>query len=322
MRAFDELCLRCARRHEQVHGKLSDQGFVELLAAVTKDPESFATHPEEKAFLELADAIARFERDLGNDDLLDDDAYAAHAEERRQSMAETCRRIGEECPACLDARTIAVLMSSLGPDEILSELLDIDDGLEMLMPSMDVMMGGSAWDDVFLRPRLRLMAAIARMFMETARYAMAIGVCEELLELCPGDELGAHQTLALACVRLENEDRFYLIARRHEEDAWYYLGNALLLYKLDRLPAARRALMGLATQCRGGAYALLRPIYVESYLPDRPTYEPGSFEEAVLAVHEADPIVVDSPDFINWASSQPGFVDAAKAFADREGFDW
>lgn len=322
MRAWDELVLRCATRRAEELGGLTDQGFAELLLAVADEPESFATHPDDQAFLELARAIERFERDLDNDDLLDDDAYAAHAEERRQSMAETCRRIGEASPECLDALTIATLMAPLGADEILGKLLEIDDSLEPLGVPEEVVMGGTAWDDVFVRPRLRLMAAIARTCMETARFRMAVGVCEELLELCPTDDLGAHHTLALALVRLEDEDRFYLASKRHDADAWYYLGNALLLYKLDRLSAARRALNGLATQCRGGAYALLRPIYVESYLPDRPYHEPGSFEEAVLAVHEADPIIVDTPDFINWAAEQPGFSDAARAFAEREGFDW
>lgn len=322
MRAFEELCLRCARRHEQEHGTLSEQGFVELLAAVVQDLPTFATHPEDKAFWELSRAIERFERDLDGDDLLDDDEFMAHSEERRQAMVESCRSISEACPECLDAQTVSILLSSGSPDEVLDRLIALDDGMEPIFPSMDVMMGGSAWDDVFLRPQLRLMDAIARACLETARFRMAVGVCEEILELCRRDEMGTHHTMELALVRLEEEDRFYFLSQRYEQDAWYYLANALLLYKLDRLPAARRALNGLAKQCHGGAYALLRPVFVESYLPDRPSYDPGSFEEAVLAVHEADPIVVDTPDFINWASAQPGFSEAARSFAEREGFDW
>ena len=322
MRARDELILRCAARRSEELGGLSSQGFAELLLAVGADPVSFATHPEEQAFLELTGTIERFERDLENDDLLDDDAYATHAEERRQSMAQACQRICETTPDCLDAQTIAILMSAAGPDEKLDRLLDLLDQQDELGSPVEFMMGGDAWDDVFTRPYLRLCDAASRAFLETARFRLAIGMCEELLVNCHNDELGARRTMQLALARLEDEDRFYFVSKRHDEDAWYYLSNALLLYKLDRLPAARRALNGLATQCRGGAYALLRPIYVESYLPDRPAFEPGSFEEAVLAVHEADPIVVDCPDFINWASEQPGFVDAAKAFADREGFDW
>ncbi|MBQ3267022.1 MAG: hypothetical protein IJM67_00285 [Atopobiaceae bacterium] len=322
MRAWDELHLRCARRHEEEHGKLSEQGFAELLAAVRKDPDTFLTHPDDRSFRDLARAIDTFERDLDGDDLLDDDEFMTHSEERRQAMAESCLRMARECPDNLDAQVIATLLSSASPDEVLDRLIGLDEELEPVGPSMDVVMGASAWDDVFLRPRLRLMDTIARACLETARFRMAVGVCEEVLELCRNDEMGTHHTLALALVRLEDEDRFYFLSQRYEQDAWYYLANALLLYKLDRLPAARRALNGLASQCRGGAYALMRPVFVESYLPDRPTYEPGSFEEAVLAVHEADPIVVDTPDFVNWAGEQPGFAEAARAFAQREGFDW
>ena len=86
--------------------------------------------------------------------------------------------------------------------------------------------------------------------------------------------------------------------------------------------AARRALAGFRSLNEGAAYALLRPTYVETYLPCRPEFVPGSFEEAVLAVHEADSVVVDAPDFVNWASEQPGVLDDAVAFARSNGMDW
>ncbi|MBD9242503.1 MAG: hypothetical protein EGQ45_00305, partial [Clostridiales bacterium] len=79
-------------------------------------------------------------------------------------------------------------------------------------------------------------------------------------------------------------------------NAWTHLTRALLLFKLDRTPAARRALRGFASLCRGGAYALLRPTFVEPYLPDRPDAEPGSYAEAMMAVHECDPAIMDTPD--------------------------
>jgi hypothetical protein len=61
---------------------------------------------------------------------------------------------------------------------------------------------------------------------------------------------------------------------------------------------------------------------VELYLPDRPIYRPGSFDEMTLAVREVDPIVVDTPDFIRWAASHEWLVDEAAAFAHAEGLDW
>ena len=96
----------------------------------------------------------------------------------------------------------------------------------------------------------------------------------------------------------------------------------LLLFKLGRIAAAKRALEGFARLCDGGAYALLRPILVDVYLPDRPETSTLSFEEATLAVHEADPIIVDVPDFIGWAQGLRTVYFAAEDFARKRDLDW
>ena len=105
-------------------------------------------------------------------------------------------------------------------------------------------------------------------------------------------------------------------------DSWQQLGRVLLFYKLGRMPAARRALMGFSSLCEGGPYALLRPVMVDTYLFDRPAAEPYSFAEVTLAVHEADPVICDVPDFCAWASAQGDFERNAQAFAERNGFGW
>ena len=45
-------------------------------------------------------------------------------------------------------------------------------------------------------------------------------------------------------------------------------------------------------------------------------------EEATLAVHEADPIIVDVPDLPIWVQEQPGMLESAMSFARRSGLDW
>ena len=148
--------------------------------------------------------------------------------------------------------------------------------------------------------------------------------CEELLALAPLDALGARLTYALALARLEDEDGFeWLDAREGRKgNAWFHLSRVLLMYKLGRMPAARRALKGYAQLCTGGAYILLQPIFVDTYLPDRPAFEPGSFFEAMLAAHEAEPIIADTPDFVGWAAEQPGFYDLALRYCADNGLDW
>lgn len=183
---------------------------------------------------------------------------------------------------------------------------------------------GNAWDDVFARPRLRLLSAIARARLETARYKAAIATCEKLVELDSLDHLGARYTWAVALARLEDEKGLDALDAKFGRagNAWIHLARALLMFKLDRMPAARRALRGYASLCEGGAYALLRPTFIDGYLPDRPVFTAGSFEEAALAVHECDAVVMDTPDFIAWATAQDGFAAQAEKFARDHGLDW
>ena len=183
---------------------------------------------------------------------------------------------------------------------------------------------GNAWDDVFARPRLRLLSAIARARLETARYKAAIATCEKLVELDSLDHLGARYTWAVALARLEDEKGLDALDAKFGRagNAWIHLARTLLMFKLDRMPAARRALRGYASLCEGGAYALLRPTFIDGYLPDRPVFTAGSFEEAALAVHECDAVVMDTPDFIAWATAQDGFAAQAEKFARDHDLDW
>ena len=85
---------------------------------------------------------------------------------------------------------------------------------------------------------------------------------------------------------------------------------------------ARRSLRGFAQLNRGAAYAMMRPVFVEVYLPDRPDYAPGCFEEAMAAVHEAEVIIADTPDFVAWCQTLDWFEADARAYAEKHDLDW
>lgn len=184
--------------------------------------------------------------------------------ERLRSGCESALGCDE---GCLDARAILALTEKGEPDDALERLEEIERGLE----SMEPVDGADLWEDAFARPRLRLLASIARARLETARYRPALATCESVAALNPTDELGARHTWAIALARLEDEAAFDELDARfgRQGNAWTHLTRALLLFKLDRMPAARRALRGFASLCRGGAYALLRPTFVEP-VPARP----------------------------------------------------
>lgn len=324
MDAQAELRVRLALKRRHKLGNLSDAGYRELEDAVRQHPESFVDDPEEEAFLLLARALDAYVAAQADDDLLDDEEFAKARTKRLRKLHASCQQALSIDPRSTDARLLDVLSADKDADSTLGDLLDLRDEVDDAQGAIKVPATGDAWSDVFVRPRLRLDDAIARGCIDTARFRLALKTSSDLLAVAPLDALGARYTCALAMARLEDEEGFEWLDTRFSRhgNAWFHIARTLLLYKLDRMSAARRALRGFDRLIRGGAYALLQPVFIDTYMPDRPSFEPGSFQEAMLAVHEADPIVTDAPDFAAWAASQPDFVKSARAFADANGLEW
>ena len=319
MNAWDELVQRCALRRREKIGPLSDEAYEELVLAVRADPEAFVDAAPEQAALVLARALDAYRASSRDDDLLDDAAYEAARSRRLAALNAECARAKGIDAGCLDAALLQMLTSELDPDPLLAGLLELEKEF-----AAGELSPGDAWDDVFSRPRLRLRAAVARTALDGARYRMAQSAATSVMDAAPNDPLGARHTQVLACARLEDEAGLDAVCARfsHQESAWSHLARTLLLYKLDRMSAARRALRGYSELCAGGAYALLRPTYVEVYLPDRPDAAPCGFDECLFAVREAEPIIADVPDFIPWCQEQDWLVESARRFAESRGFDW
>lgn len=315
MRAREELLARLAQARRNTLGAMSDAAFEELKLAVQQTPEDFIDTPQNRAFALVCAAIERLERDREDDDLRDDDEFMAARRSRQARMAADCDAALELDPACLDAKLLKLLATEDNLEVLLGRLIELEEPLAY---------DGDAWTDVLLRPQLRVRAAVVRACMDTARYRMAIEKALECIALAPSDALGCRHSAALAYARLEDEKGFEELDARfdHKSSAWSLLARVLLNFKLGRMGAAKRALAGYSSLVEGGAYALLRPVLIDTYMPDRPSAKPCSFNEAMLAVHEADPIIVDAPDFSAWAGDQRAITAAARAYADKHGFDW
>ncbi len=324
MNARKELTRRLAIKRRRHIGSMSDEAFKELELAVRNDPASFIDDDQEQAFFLVAGALERYAQARHDDDLLDDEQYIQERKRRNEALVSTCNSALQLDDGCVDAKLLMAQASDYSQDALFELLYAMHESLNEQNGSILAPAAGDAWTDVFLRPRLRLQAALARTCINTSRFRMATTCCMDLLAKSPLDALGARLTCALAFARLEDEDGFnWLDARegRHG-NAWFHLSRVLLMYKLGRAAAARRALRGYDRLCTGGAYLLLQPVYVDTYLPDRPSFEPGSFEETMLCVHEADPLITDVPDFASWASRQPEFLASAQDFCNRNGFEW
>lgn len=324
MNAQEELVRRLALKRKQKLGSMSDEAFSELELAVKENPFGFVDDDEEQAFALVAKGLARFAESVHDDDLLDDEQYAKERTRRLNALNAACREALAADKDCLDALLLGALSADRPQNDLFEELFALVAQADERLGAIEPNATGDAWTDVFLRPRLRVQAALARTCINTARFRMAVDTCTSLLAIAPLDALGARFTCALAMVRLEDEDGFnWLDARegRHG-NAWFHLSRVILMYKLGRIPAARRALRGFDQLCVGGSYLLLQPAYVDVYLPDRPAFAPNTFEESMLAVHEADPIIADVPDFAAWASNQPGILASAQDYCSRNGFEW
>lgn len=319
MNAWDELVERCARHRREKIGPLSDEAFAELVLAVRQSPADFADGAPDQALLVLARGLDAYRASQRDDDLLDDEAFDAARARRIAALRARCDQALSLDPHCLDARLIDLLASEPEPDELLDGLLALERAsADAPAPS------GDAWEDVEHRPRLRLRAAVARTCLDAARPGMAASAAASLLAVTPTDPLGARHTCMLACARLEDELGLGALEARFSgrESAWSHLARVLLLYKLDRLTAALRALRGFDGLCEGGAYALLRPTFVDIYLPDRLEAAPCSFQESLMAVREAEPVIADVPEFIAWCQGHDWLVASARGYAERHGLDW
>lgn len=324
MNLHEELIERLARRRSQQLGGLSPAAYAELILEVRKHPDAYMDHPHDLAFMKLEKAIDRVMRSRTEDEFRDDDAFIEERTRRMTRLAHDCAEVLEIAPDSSHARLLALLAGDKEPDAQLDALLELEEALQSERGALEAPESGGAWQDVFLRGRLRVKAAISRTCLDSARYRMANDYGQALIALSPGDEIGARRTCALALARLEDEQGFDELDARfgRRGDSWQQLSRTILFYKLGRMPAARRALRGFDSLCEGGAYALLRPVMVDTYLPDRPAAEPYSFAEVTLAVHEADPVICDVPDFCAWAEDQGDFSVNAQRFAERNGFGW
>lgn len=318
-----ERVARLAAKRAAKLGQLSAGAYQELLNSVRENPDAFVDDDEERAFELLVKLEAWLEQGRRDDEFLSDEQYAAVLQDRLARVRSVAQEAQALDPASPDAQLLAILARPADEVDTYLALQELDAQVTAARP-VGVAPESSAWDDVLARPALRVKAALARSAFGAAAFSRSRDACFEVLDLAPEDPLGVRYTAALALGRLEDEQGFDELDARfgRRGNAWSNLARSLMLFKLDRLPASRRALNGYLRLNEGAAYALLRPTYVEPYLPDRPDFDEGSYWEAVLAVHEADPVIVDAPDYIDWCSDQPGVLDQASAFAQANGLDW
>ncbi|MBS5450575.1 MAG: hypothetical protein KHY83_02120 [Coriobacteriia bacterium] len=316
-RLLKKLCVRDPSLEADAHR------MAELSRTALRNPASIAVDDEDRAFIALDKAIALARREL--DDEADSPVPPAPAARLTRTRAQLNRCLALD-PHCYDARLLLILADDTTQDVALEELLALSVEARSWCTERSRAYDGAtvdAWDAVFLRPWLRIEGKIIDLLVASACYREALERCRVLLKASPADGQGIRHTAALILARLEDErglDELDALFGR-AGSTWMHLARAMLLYKLGRLDAARRAVIGLAELCPGAAYYLTYPSYVPPYLPDRPPFTPGSEYESLYATFEADFLVVDTPDFVPWANAVSAFASAAEKYGRLHGDD-
>ena len=329
MNAAAELANRLLKKAVLVDPTLATDAarLTELNRRALRSPETLVTDDEDRAFLALDKALQRARQDI--DDELDAMYYdpegaARRGPSRMPRTAALLARCIQLDPHCYDARTVDVLVRCETSDEALAALDALEPEARAWCTERAELLDGPVadpWDATYLRPWLRLKLRAIDLLVQMACYREALRRCEEMLAFAPADAQGVRHTAALLYARLEDEEGLNRLDAQfgHEGACWMHLARAVLLYKLGRLDAARRALIGLAELCPGAAYYLAYPAYVPPYLPDRPLFAPGTEQESLYATYEGDYLIVDTPDFVGWATSIEKFNAAVQAFGRSRG---
>ena len=301
--------------------------LAEFSRTAMRNPQSCVRDDEDRAFLMLEKAVSRAQRDI--DDELDALYYQDGNEPRKPpSKLPQTRNLLERClqtdPHCYDAHTLDTLIMADTFEQAIAGLEALEGPAKEWCSAQSALYDDAVadpWDAVFMRPWLRMRSRKIDLLVQAACYRRALGLAEEMLAEAPTDSQGIRHTAALLYARLEDEQGLNDLDVRfgREGSCWMHLARTLLLYKLGRMDAAKRSLNSLARLCPGAAYFLVNPTYVPPYLPDRPVFKPGSPEESLYATYEADFLIVDTPEFVTWASQQPNFAEAADKFGRASG---
>lgn len=329
---FVERILRKRAAHDP---KLAsdEREVARIFREAMRDPEAYVTDDEDRAFMLLSHAVETARREImsaedAQADLEDGDPTDFEARTRAAqgpddpwltgTLAEL-RQIVQIDPHCYDARCILVMSEATNDEDAIGRLLEMEDECRTWCSARSAELDqevDDSWDAVFMRPYLRLMAKLADLFTLSGRYRLSLARHRALLAQNPTDHQGVRHGTALLLARLEDEEGLEAldVAYGRSGSAWLALARAVLLYKLGRMDAARRATEGLASLYPAAAFFLVEPPYVEPYVIERPAYAPGSPREALLATFEAEFLLDDTPAFVDWALTLPGFSRAAEEF--------
>lgn len=218
---------------------------------------------------------------------------------------ELARQAAKIDPNCVDAVSLLAQAASGSRDELIANMTRVvEDGARALGPKFFAENRGHFWGILETRPYMRARSLLAKALAEADRHDEAIRHHEEMLDLCPNDNLGLRYPLIglyLRAGRLKDVARLF---KRYRDE-----GSAMFAWArvLQRLLAGDEP--GAATALREAREA--NP-HVEAFLTGckrRPRgelgyYSPGEESEAIVCLDCLGDAWDRHPDAREWLKTR------------------
>ena len=167
---------------------------------------------------------------------------------------------------------------------------------------------GEFWAVHQTRPYMRLRQTYVDALIDVCMFDAAAAECEELLELCEGDNLGARYRLMHLYALLGNEEKaLALIDRYNEDSAMMLMPLALLYYKRNDMSSALKYLKIIQKNNPDLKKFLKTAAESGDPIPegfDPSMYRPYTIDEINVAVFENDWLYMSTGMFFIWANEE------------------
>ena len=162
-------------------------------------------------------------------------AYEADSEQDALKYARKALQLDKNC---LDAEMMIAELTSGDSEELKRTYEKLIEKAEKALKESDIFREenkGHFWLIIETRPYMRLRYSYIRLLMDLGKFRKAIRECEDLLQLCEGDNMGVRYLLISLYAFFEDELNVIRLHKRYEEEAsaQMLLPIIALYYKLD-----------------------------------------------------------------------------------------
>ena len=162
-------------------------------------------------------------------------AYEADSEQDALKYARKALQLDKNC---LDAEMMIAELTSGDSEELKKTYEKLIEKAEKALKESDIFREenkGHFWLIIETRPYMRLRYSYIRLLMDLGKFRKAIRECEDILQLCEGDNMGVRYLLISLYAFFEDELNVIRLHKRYEEEAsaQMLLPIIALYYKLD-----------------------------------------------------------------------------------------